>query len=135
MSLPEPSLPELAAMVDALPDRVDVVRFEETRWFAPTEADRATLSRLVYASLDVAEDIALRKLPITMQDWQARLNRFLSATDREVLSDAGNVIATIAHPVDEDFSRKWSDSSQLLINKGPAGGFGFEPVTAGRKIR
>ena len=43
-------------------------------------------------------------------------------------------VATIAHPVDEDFSRKWSDSSQLLINKGPAGGFGFEPVTAARKI-
>jgi hypothetical protein len=40
--------------------------------------------------------MALRKIPMTMQDWELRLNRFLAATDREVLSDAGKVTAEIA---------------------------------------
>ena len=61
-----------------------------------TELELAQLSRLVNAYLDVAEDMALRKLPMTMQDWETRLNRFLAATDREVLSDAGKVTAEIA---------------------------------------
>ena len=61
-----------------------------------TETEMAQLSRLVNAYLDVAEDMALRKIPMTMQDWETRLNRFLAATDREVLADAGNVSAEIA---------------------------------------
>jgi len=61
-----------------------------------SEHELAQLSRLVNAYLDVAEDMALRKIPMTMQDWETRLNRFLAATDREVLSDAGKVTAEIA---------------------------------------
>lgn len=54
------------------------------------------LERLVSAYLDVAESMALRKIPMTMQDWETRLNRFISATDREILQDAGKVTAEIA---------------------------------------
>jgi len=54
------------------------------------------LSRLVSAYLDIAENMARRKIPMTMQDWEARLNRFLDATDYAVLSDAGKVTAEIA---------------------------------------
>jgi len=61
-----------------------------------TELELAQLSRLVNAYLDVAEDMALRKIPMTMQDWETRLNRFLAATDRAVLKDAGKVTAEIA---------------------------------------
>ena len=61
-----------------------------------SEHELAQLSRLVNAYLDVAEDMALRKIPMTMQDWETRLNRFLAATDREVLSDAGKVTTEIA---------------------------------------
>ncbi|MDO5090108.1 MAG: virulence RhuM family protein [Cardiobacteriaceae bacterium] len=61
-----------------------------------TEAEMAQLSRLVSAYLDIAEDMAQRKIPMTMQDWEIRLNRFLEATDREVLQDAGKVSAEIA---------------------------------------
>jgi hypothetical protein len=46
--------------------------------------------------LDVAEDMALRKIPMTMQDWEIRLNKFIEATDREILQDAGKVTAEIA---------------------------------------
>jgi hypothetical protein len=60
------------------------------------EQELTQLSRLVNAYLDLAEDMALRKIPMTMQDWETRLNRFLAATDRQVLSDAGKVTAEIA---------------------------------------
>jgi hypothetical protein len=61
-----------------------------------TESEMAQLSRLVSAYLDVAEDMALRKTPMTMQDWETRLNRFIEATDRSILQDAGKVSAEIA---------------------------------------
>ncbi|MBU0500228.1 MAG: virulence RhuM family protein [Gammaproteobacteria bacterium] len=61
-----------------------------------TEHELAQLSRLVNAYLDVAEDMAQRKIPMTMQDWETRLNRFIEATDREILQDAGKVTAEIA---------------------------------------
>lgn len=58
--------------------------------------EAAQLQRLVSAYLDLAEDMALRRIPMTMQDWETRLNRFIEATDREVLQDAGRVTAEIA---------------------------------------
>jgi len=61
-----------------------------------TENEMAQLQRLVSAYLDLAEDMALRQIPMTMQDWEIRLNRFIAATDREILQDAGKVTAEIA---------------------------------------
>ena len=61
-----------------------------------TESEMTQLSRLVNAYLDVAEDMAERGIPMTMQDWETRLNRFIAATDREILQDAGRVTAEIA---------------------------------------
>lgn len=60
------------------------------------ESEMEQLQRLVSAYLDVAEDMALREIPMTMQDWETRLNRFIAATDREILQDAGKVTAEIA---------------------------------------
>ena len=62
-----------------------------------TEEEMAQLQRLVSAYLDMAEDMALRHIPMTMNDWEVRLNRFLEFADREVLQDAGNITAEIAH--------------------------------------
>lgn len=61
-----------------------------------SEDELAQLSRLVNAYLEVAESMALRQIPMTMQDWETRLNRFIEATDRGVLQDAGKVTAEIA---------------------------------------
>lgn len=61
-----------------------------------TESEVAQLQRLVSAYLDVAESMALRQIPMTMQDWEGRLNKFIEAADREVLRDAGKVTAEIA---------------------------------------
>jgi hypothetical protein len=62
-----------------------------------TEEEMAQLQRLVSAYLDMAEDMALRHIPMTMNDWEVRLNRFLEFADREVLQDAGKITAEIAH--------------------------------------
>ena len=60
------------------------------------ESEMAQLSRLVNAYLDIAEDMAQRNIPVTMADWEERLNRFITATDRDILQDAGKVTAEIA---------------------------------------
>lgn len=60
------------------------------------EAEMQQLTRLVSAYLDLAEDLAMRKIPMTMEDWETRLNRFIENTDRSVLQDAGKVTAEIA---------------------------------------
>jgi hypothetical protein len=61
-----------------------------------TDAELAQLLRLVNAYLDIAEDMAQRMIPMTMADWEERLNRFIAATDRAILQDAGKVTAEIA---------------------------------------
>ena len=72
-----------------------------------TENEIAQLQRLVSAYLDVAESMALRQIPMTMQDWESRLNRFIEATDREVLQDAGKVSAEIAKSFAESEFEKY----------------------------
>ena len=61
-----------------------------------TDDEMAQLTRLVSAYLDIAESMAQRQIPMTMQDWETRLNRFIDAADREVLQDAGKISAEIA---------------------------------------
>jgi hypothetical protein len=72
-----------------------------------TENEIAQLQRLVSAYLDVAESMALRQIPMTMQDWESRLNRFIEATDREILQDAGKVSAEIARSFAESEFEKY----------------------------
>lgn len=61
-----------------------------------TENEMQQLQRLVSAYLDIAEDMAIRQIPMTMEDWEIRLNKFIEATDREILQNAGKVTAEIA---------------------------------------
>lgn len=61
-----------------------------------SENEMQQLQRLVSAYLDIAEDMALRQIPMTMEDWESRLNKFIEATDREILQNAGKVTAEIA---------------------------------------
>ncbi|WP_416560715.1 virulence RhuM family protein [Limnohabitans sp. yimb22184] len=62
-----------------------------------SDGELTQLQRLVSAYLDLAETMAERNIPMTMQDWETRLNRFIEAADREVLQDAGKVSKEIAH--------------------------------------
>ena len=44
---------------------------------------------------------------MTMSDWETRLNRFIEATDRDVLQDAGKVTAEIAKAYAESEFEKY----------------------------
>ena len=54
------------------------------------------MQRIVSAYLDMAEMQAMRKIPMTMEDWEKRLSGFLKLWDREILGDAGKVSAELA---------------------------------------
>ena len=54
------------------------------------------LNRMVTAYLDYAENMTLRHIPLTMQDWEKRLNSFIEMFDYGILQDAGKVSAEIA---------------------------------------
>ena len=54
------------------------------------------LNRMVTAYLDFAESMTLRHIPLTMQDWEKRLNSFIEMFDYGILQNAGKVTAEIA---------------------------------------
>ena len=54
------------------------------------------LNRMVTAYLDFAESMTLRHIPLTMQDWEKRLNSFVEMFEYGILKDAGKVSAEIA---------------------------------------
>ena len=54
------------------------------------------LGRIVNAFLDLAENRAKRKIPMTMQDWATRIDQFLAFDEREIVQDSGRISAEIA---------------------------------------
>ena len=50
-----------------------------------------SMGRIVNAFLDLAEDRAKRHIPMTMEDWAVRIDKFLDSDDRPILADAGTV--------------------------------------------
>ena len=61
-----------------------------------SEHELYQLERIVSAYLDLAEVQAERHIPMTMSDWEERLNGFLKVWDREVLQDSGKISAELA---------------------------------------
>ena len=61
-----------------------------------SEEEMGQLNRMVSAYLDFAETMTLRHIPLTMQDWETRLNRFIEMFEFGILKDAGKVSAEIA---------------------------------------
>lgn len=94
-----------------------------------SENEMQQLQRLVSAYLDIAEDMAIRQIPMTMEDWESRLNKFIEATDREILQNAGKVTAEIAKAHAETEFEKYriiqdrlfeSDFDKILKNQLPS---------------
>ena len=54
------------------------------------------LELIVSAFLDLAEARAKRNIPMTMEDWANRIDKFLLADDRDILKDAGKISHEIA---------------------------------------
>jgi hypothetical protein len=61
-----------------------------------TKDELESLGLIVNAYLDLAEERAKRKIPMTMEDWAKRLDLFLEFDERDVLQDAGKITAEIA---------------------------------------
>lgn len=61
-----------------------------------SEFELSQLDRMVSAYLDFAETMTLRHIPLTMKDWETRLNGFIQMFDYGLLQDAGKVSAEIA---------------------------------------
>ena len=54
------------------------------------------LELIVSAFLDLAEARAKRNIPMTMEDWANRIDKYLLSDDRDVLKDAGKISSEIA---------------------------------------
>ena len=61
-----------------------------------SETEIGQLERLVSAYLDLAEMQAIRHIPMTMADWEERLNGFLTLWDHNILQDNGKISAEMA---------------------------------------
>lgn len=78
-----------------------------------TAEELDSLGRIVNAYLELAEDRARRKIPMSMEDWATRLDKFLEFDDREVLKNAGAVSAKIA----KDFAESEFEKYRVLQDK------------------
>ncbi len=65
------------------------------------------MGRLVNAVLDMAELMAKRHIPMTMEDWAKRIDMILEATDNAVLQDAGKITAEFAKTFAESEFEKY----------------------------
>ncbi len=61
-----------------------------------SEIELQQLQRIVSAYLDLAELQAMRHIPMTMEDWETRLNGFLTLWNPNILKDAGKISAEMA---------------------------------------
>ena len=57
------------------------------------ENELENMAQLVNAVLDLAERMAKRHIPMTMEDWAIRIDKFLDSDDRPILIDAGTISA------------------------------------------
>lgn len=89
------------------------------------------LERVVSLYLEYAEDQALRKIPMTMEDWSTRLDAFLQFTQRDILENSGKVTAEVAKAFAESEFEKYrivqdrlfeSDFDRLLKETEKGGG-------------
>ena len=71
------------------------------------ENELEDLGSLVNAVLDMAERMAKRHMPMTMEDWAKRIDIILEATGDAVLTDAGKVTAEFAKSFAESEFEKY----------------------------
>ncbi|MGD9661218.1 MAG: virulence RhuM family protein [Porticoccaceae bacterium] len=74
-----------------------------------------SLGRIVNSYLDLAEERARRKIPMTMEDWATRLDAFLEFTERDILLGAGKVSAETARAHAESEFEKYRIAQDRLF--------------------
>lgn len=60
------------------------------------ENELEEMGRILNASLDMAENMAKRRIPMTMEDWAKRIDKFIDVAELPILQDSGNVSAEFA---------------------------------------
>ena len=82
-----------------------------------TEFEMEQLNRMVSSYLDFAESMTKRKIPLTMQDWEIRLNAFIEMFEYGLLKDAGKVSAAIAKlHAETEFEKYRITQDQLFLS-------------------
>lgn len=74
-----------------------------------------SLGRIVNAYLDLAEERARRRIPMTMEDWAKRLDAFLEFTEHDTLQDSGKVSTELAKAHAESEFEKYRIVQDRLI--------------------
>ena len=80
-----------------------------------SKSEMEDLSRIVSAFLDLAEGAAKRRIPMTMEDWAKRIDKFLLADDRDVLRDAGRITMEITKEHAESEFEKYRITQDQLF--------------------
>ena len=82
-----------------------------------TKFEMEQLNRMVSSYLDFAESMTKRKIPLTMQDWEVRLNAFIEMFEYGLLKDAGKVSAAIAKlHAETEFEKYRITQDQLFLS-------------------
>lgn len=71
------------------------------------------LERIVSMYLDYAEYQAGRHIPMTMEDWAVRLDRFLEFNEHEILQDSGR----ITHEIAKSFAESQFEKYRIVQDK------------------
>ena len=71
------------------------------------EKELEEMGRIVNASLDMAESMAMRHIPMTMEDWAKRIDKFINLFDSPILQDSGKVSAEYAKEFAESEFEKY----------------------------
>ncbi len=74
-----------------------------------------SLDRFVTMYLDYAETQAEKNIPMTMEDWAAKLNAFLQFNEKELLMNAGKVSHAIAKTFAESEFEKYRIKQDALF--------------------
>ena len=71
------------------------------------EKELEEMGRIVNASLDMAESMAKRHIPMTMEDWAKRIDKFINLFESPILQDSGKVSAEFAKEFAESEFEKY----------------------------
>ncbi len=90
-----------------------------------------SLGRIVGAFLDLAEERAKRQIPMTMEDWRKRVDKFLEFDEREILKNAGTITAEIA----KEYAESEFDKYRIIQDKLYKSDFDNELTALAAKIK
>ena len=77
------------------------------------EVELESMGRIVNGFLEVAEDMAKRHIPMTMEDWAKRIDKFLDTTERPILTDAGSV----SHEQAQEFAESEFEKYRVIQDR------------------